>query len=121
MLYSIPFLVHRTIAKQRNVLHRDMSFFNILIYPKWGDFDRLKFIEDRPPLIKDVLAGELRYARQLVWYALSGVDLRSRNAVDYQACCLLTDFDNAARLDDNTQPNELACRTVSRMARYLLG
>ncbi|KAI0681725.1 hypothetical protein C8Q76DRAFT_764007 [Earliella scabrosa] len=89
--------VHRTIAQRRNVLHRDMSIYNILLYPKWGQCDRTEFIEDRPPLIKDILGGEMR-----------GVD-------EYQACCLLTDFDNAARLDDKTKPSELACRTGTPM------
>ena len=52
--------VHRTIAQRRNVLHRDMSIYNILLYPKWGQCDRTEFIEDRPPLIKDILGGEMR-------------------------------------------------------------
>ena len=95
-----------------------MSLSNILIYPKWGDYARTKFIEDRPPLIQDILAGKLRYDDHL--RILRQVpDIWCREDDDYQACCLLTDFDNAARLDDKTQPNELACRTVSLPPRTL--
>lgn len=43
------------------MLHRDMSRYNILMYPKWGKFTPTDFMENRPPLIEDILAGELRY------------------------------------------------------------
>ena len=37
-----------------------MSIYNLLMYPKWGDFQDFRFMNNRPPLIEDVLAGELR-------------------------------------------------------------
>ncbi|KAI0753628.1 hypothetical protein C8Q74DRAFT_1305899 [Fomes fomentarius] len=89
--------VHRLVAKRRDVLHRDMSIYNILMYPKWGKFTNHKFIKDLPPLIDDILGGQLR------------------NSDEYQALCLLTDFDNSAMLDDTSQPNELALRTGTPM------
>ena len=46
----------------RKALHRDMSLYNTLklMYPQWGKFEDLRFIEPRPPLIDDILAGRLR-------------------------------------------------------------
>lgn len=48
---------HRTLVSERHVLHRDMSRYN----PQWGKFQVTHFMDNRPPLIEDVLAGELRY------------------------------------------------------------
>ena len=52
--------VDRVLAMERKVLHRDLSLYNILMYPEWGKFEESRFIEPRPPLIDDVLAGQLR-------------------------------------------------------------
>ena len=42
------------------MLHRDMSIYNILMYPRWGKFQDVPFMQNRPPLIEDILSGELR-------------------------------------------------------------
>ncbi|OSD01863.1 hypothetical protein PYCCODRAFT_1435875 [Trametes coccinea BRFM310] len=87
--------VHRTVAHKRNILHRDMSLFNILMYPASAPCTQW-FAEDAPPLIDDVLQGELRPIEKRM------------------ARCLIIDFDNAASLvgaKADTIPEELRCRT----------
>ena len=54
---TILFLAHRTIYTQRRVLHRDMSAYNILIYPQWPKIKDRKVIESAPPFIRDILDG----------------------------------------------------------------
>ncbi|KAI9068633.1 hypothetical protein FKP32DRAFT_1561282 [Trametes sanguinea] len=88
--------VHRTLACNRQVLHRDMSLFNILMYPVFAPCENEWFFKDAPPLIDDVLQGELR-------------SLEKR-----MARCLVIDFDNAASLVSSKAdaiPEELQCRT----------
>ncbi|KAI0752673.1 hypothetical protein C8Q80DRAFT_1267189 [Daedaleopsis nitida] len=89
--------VHRMLVLERKVLHRDMSINNILMYPKWGPFVKKGFINKRPPLIEDVLAGRLR------------------EPSSYQANCLLIDFDNSAKLVDGEGPDEMIYRTGTPM------
>ncbi|KAI9069028.1 hypothetical protein FKP32DRAFT_1600158 [Trametes sanguinea] len=71
--------VHRTLARDRHILHRDMSIFNVLMClgsaSCTNDISR-----DAPPLIDDVLQGELRSPEKRT------------------ARCLVIDFDNAASL-----------------------
>ncbi|RPD61718.1 hypothetical protein L227DRAFT_610175 [Lentinus tigrinus ALCF2SS1-6] len=71
--------VHRTLIK-KGILHRDMSIYNILIYPRWRKLPGRRMMKDPPPLIQDVLSGILR-------------DEQSRTAD-----CLLIDYDHAAKL-----------------------
>ncbi|KAI9060891.1 hypothetical protein FKP32DRAFT_1655441 [Trametes sanguinea] len=87
--------VHRTVARKRDILHRDMSLFNILMYPVPAPCTQW-FAKDAPPLIDDVLQGELRPSAKRM------------------ARCLIIDFDNAASLvgaKANAIPEELRCRT----------
>ena len=55
-----PAKVHRILLVERRVLHRDMSKFNILIYPRWSTKTGSKVMEGAPPLIDDILADEPR-------------------------------------------------------------
>ncbi|KAI0772854.1 hypothetical protein BD413DRAFT_35975 [Trametes elegans] len=71
--------VHRTLAQECHVLHRDMSLYNILMYPQWGKTQNSKILKNAPPLIEDILAGE-------------------KKGDSSQARCLLIDFDNGAKL-----------------------
>ena len=58
---SLPHLsVHRTLLKECGVLHRDMSIYNILMYPKWAKLEKRKVLEKAPPLIQDILSGHVR-------------------------------------------------------------
>ncbi|KAI0657482.1 hypothetical protein C8Q70DRAFT_1055657 [Cubamyces menziesii] len=52
--------VHRTLASVRGVLHRDMSIFSILMYPHWGYRSDHQVMKHCPPLVDDILDGELR-------------------------------------------------------------
>ncbi|CDO68421.1 hypothetical protein BN946_scf184707.g2 [Trametes cinnabarina] len=88
--------VHRMLARDRQILHRDMTLFNILMYPSLAPCVEGRFLRNSPPLIDDVLRGELRSPEQ-----------RS-------ARCLIIDLDNAASLvaaKANAIPEELRCRT----------
>ncbi|CDO78256.1 hypothetical protein BN946_scf184827.g2 [Trametes cinnabarina] len=88
--------VHRTLARDRQILHRDMSLFNVLMYPDWAPHPGGRYFENSPPLIDDILQGELR-------------SIEKRDAR-----CLLIDLDNAARLEGSKAgkvPKELQCRT----------
>ena len=51
--------VHRMLLK-RNVLHRDMSKFNFLMYPLLAKGLRRKTIDNMPPFIKDLLGDVVR-------------------------------------------------------------
>lgn len=51
------FIAHRTIYTQRRVLHRDMSAYNILIYPQWPKIKDRKVLESAPPFIRDIMNG----------------------------------------------------------------
>ena len=55
-----PAVVHRSQLHLRNVLHRDMSSYNILMYPIWGDVEGRNVNPNLPPMIQDVLAGSTR-------------------------------------------------------------
>ncbi|KAI0657462.1 hypothetical protein C8Q70DRAFT_934829 [Cubamyces menziesii] len=72
--------VHRTLASARKVLHRDMSLFNILMYPQWGNRVGRRCMEHSPALIDDVLSGQLRPPE------------------DRKARCVVIDLDNSAQL-----------------------
>ncbi|KAI0649937.1 hypothetical protein C8Q79DRAFT_357576 [Trametes meyenii] len=88
--------VHRTLACDRQVLHRDMSMFNILMYPAQGRYVEKRYAKDFPPPIDDLLAGELR------------------SPEDRKARCLIIDFDNSALLLNakaEVTQKELRCRT----------
>ncbi|KAI0643780.1 hypothetical protein C8Q79DRAFT_153997 [Trametes meyenii] len=87
--------VHRTLASRAKILHRDMSLANILMYPKWASCSNSKLLEGAPPLIDDILSGQLR------------------DAQDRLARCLLIDFDYAVRLPD--MPDQTKCEgAISR-------
>ncbi|KAH9903430.1 hypothetical protein C8Q73DRAFT_52191 [Cubamyces lactineus] len=73
--------VHRTLAGKRRVLHRDMSIFNIMMYPILGrGADRRKYLQDCPPLIDEVLMG------------------KARTPEKRRARCLIIDYDNSGKL-----------------------
>lgn len=52
--------VHRIMFTKRNILHRDMSKFNILIYPRWSEKTNGQIMQGAPPFIYDLLAEEPR-------------------------------------------------------------
>ncbi|OSC96681.1 hypothetical protein PYCCODRAFT_1420738 [Trametes coccinea BRFM310] len=88
--------VHRMLARDRQILQRDMSVYNILMYPVSAPLSDGLWIEDTPPLIDDVLQGELRSPEQR------------------RARCLIIDLDNAAFLGGAKADailEELRCRT----------
>ncbi|CDO68493.1 hypothetical protein BN946_scf184499.g18 [Trametes cinnabarina] len=88
--------VHRTLARDRRVLHRDMSIFNLLMYPTLARCPQGRYSQNFPPLIDDILDGALRTPGQR------------------KARCLIIDLDNAASLVEaqaNVIPEELRCRT----------
>ncbi|KAL7281095.1 hypothetical protein ACG7TL_004401 [Trametes sanguinea] len=88
--------VHRTLARERQILHRDMSLFNLLMYPTSAPCAENEYFKDAPPLIDDILQGELR------------------SPAKRKARCLIIDLDNAANLvgaKADTVPEELQCRT----------
>ncbi|KAI0752692.1 hypothetical protein C8Q80DRAFT_1147700 [Daedaleopsis nitida] len=79
--------VHRTLLRQRRVLHRDMSIYNILMYPQWKDVKGRQVADDAPPMIDDVLKG-------------------LRPVQERRAKCLVIDVDHAALLDKAGSANE---------------
>ncbi|KAH9903400.1 hypothetical protein C8Q73DRAFT_751310 [Cubamyces lactineus] len=101
--------VHRTMAGKRRVLHRDMSIFNVMMYPQLGPrSDEQRYMQDCPPLIDEVMAGKVRAPE------------------DRRARCLLIDLDNGAKLTSGsvtTKQEELRCRTgtPSYIARAVCG
>ncbi|KAI1791249.1 hypothetical protein LXA43DRAFT_1061457 [Ganoderma leucocontextum] len=79
--------VHRTQLLQRKVLHRDMSIYNILMYPEWTSMEGRHVNKNSPLMIDDVLAE------------------RPRPVEGRFPRCLSIDYDNAAVLDrDITGP-----------------
>ncbi|KAI0772804.1 hypothetical protein BD413DRAFT_473567, partial [Trametes elegans] len=95
--------VHRTLVRERSILHRDMSLFNILMYPKrssWPEVQALGHYKDHPALIDEVLAG------------------KSTDPDKRMARCLLIDLDNGAMVDDSDPDvtrDELGFRTGTPM------
>ncbi|KAI0719842.1 hypothetical protein C8T65DRAFT_802417 [Cerioporus squamosus] len=91
--------VHRTVYRERSVLHRDMSMYNILMYPRCPKVKGRRVFKHTPPFIKDVLGGSLR-------------PLEDRTAE-----CLMIDEDNAAMLDARPleEDRDLADRTGTPM------
>ncbi|KAH9903424.1 hypothetical protein C8Q73DRAFT_722171 [Cubamyces lactineus] len=89
--------VHRTIASKRRVLHRDMSIFNIMMYPILGNRPDPRYAQDCPPLIDEVLDGKARAPEHR------------------RARCEIIDLDNGADLtaeeSDTENRAELRCRT----------
>jgi hypothetical protein len=49
--------VHRFLSIERNILHRDMSLYNIRMYPKHHLPAQKHLAENRPKFIDDVLKG----------------------------------------------------------------
>ncbi|KAI0657469.1 hypothetical protein C8Q70DRAFT_889273, partial [Cubamyces menziesii] len=93
--------IHRAVARHRRVLHRDMSLFNILMYPTSCECDEGEWCDFLPPLIDEVLTGERLPD-----------DKRKPSA-------LVIDFDHSAELDvtENTVEvfEELQFRTGTPM------
>ncbi|KAM5538146.1 hypothetical protein V8D89_008189 [Ganoderma adspersum] len=90
--------VHRTKLVQRNVLHRDMSLYNVLMYPTWGSMKGRQVHAGCPPTVQDILSGEIRAVEERF------------------PACLAIDFDNAARLDyKDSKPQDLMQRTGTPM------
>ncbi|KAI0772799.1 hypothetical protein BD413DRAFT_34303 [Trametes elegans] len=95
--------VHRTLVRERSILHRDMSLFNILMYPKWSSWPEVQALghyKDHPALIDEVLAG------------------KSTDPDKRMARCLLIDLDNGAMIDDgdpDVTQDELGFRTGTPM------
>ncbi|KAI0772818.1 hypothetical protein BD413DRAFT_473514 [Trametes elegans] len=72
-------------GERRNILHRDMSLNNILMYPKRSPRKEGNWLESFPPLVDDILAGYQRTPDQRV------------------PRCLLIDCDHAAKLVDDDE------------------
>ncbi|KAI0356959.1 Aldo/keto reductase [Trametes cingulata] len=93
--------VHRTLASHARILHRDMSLSNILMYPRWARCTNTQVLEGVPPLIDDILHGEVREPAKRT------------------ARCLLIDFDFASRLPSSSHaeniPGELRHRVGTPM------
>ncbi|KAI0772865.1 hypothetical protein BD413DRAFT_473747 [Trametes elegans] len=86
--------VHRTVTRERRVLHRDISLFNILMYPTAVKCADAAWAKECPPLIDDVLQGQ------------------KRDAENRTARCVLIDYDNGALLEkSNKNIEELQNRT----------
>ena len=50
-------LVASRLMLKQGTLHRDLSEFNMLLYPQWGDTGKeAKIMEGVPPLIRDLLS-----------------------------------------------------------------
>ena len=50
-------LVASRLMLEQGILHRDLSEFNMLLYPQWGDAGKeAKIMEGVPPLIRDLLS-----------------------------------------------------------------
>ncbi|KAI0767465.1 hypothetical protein C8Q74DRAFT_1280565, partial [Fomes fomentarius] len=89
--------VHRMLLKQCKVIHRDMSIYNILMYPRWADLDR-PVLKDVPPFIQDILGEYVRPLQERI------------------PASLTIDVDNAAYLtDDPVNVEELMHRTGTPM------
>ncbi|KAH9903432.1 hypothetical protein C8Q73DRAFT_786011 [Cubamyces lactineus] len=95
-VYDAP-EVHRMLASARKVLHRDMSLFNILMYPQWGDCLGVRCMEHSPALIDDVLSGQIRPHE------------------DRKARCVVIDLDSSVQLTTSQanaiEQEELQSRT----------
>ncbi|KAI0772781.1 hypothetical protein BD413DRAFT_34078 [Trametes elegans] len=94
--------VHRTLVRKHSILHRDMSFFNILMYPEWSSWPDIKdlgYYKDHPALIDEVLSGKP-----------TDPDHRMTR-------CLLIDLDNGAMIydDPDATQDELGFRTGTPM------
>ncbi|KAI0719835.1 hypothetical protein C8T65DRAFT_568580, partial [Cerioporus squamosus] len=91
--------VHRTIYLKRHVLHRDMSMYNILMYPRWAKVKGRPVFKDAPLSIQDVLDGSIRPLE------------------DRTTACLMLDADNSAILRGRPMDEEkdLANRTGTPM------
>ncbi|KAI0634259.1 hypothetical protein C8Q77DRAFT_1194184 [Trametes polyzona] len=92
--------VHRTLARERHVLHRDMSIFNILMYPMHASCVGARW-QDCPPLIDDIL-GEPR-----------------RADAPRTPRCLLIDFDHSAKLVENDEPAQQDLRHRTGTPMYI--
>ncbi|KAH9903417.1 hypothetical protein C8Q73DRAFT_662189 [Cubamyces lactineus] len=66
-------LVHRAMATKRRVLHRDMSIFNVVMYPQLEPPDHEPCMNNHPPPIDDVMVNQ--EATKLV---VEFADLRNR-------------------------------------------
>ena len=54
-------LVASRLMLKQGILHRDLSEFNMLLYPQWGDTGKeAKIMEGVPPLIRDLLSDMSR-------------------------------------------------------------
>ncbi|KAI0772822.1 hypothetical protein BD413DRAFT_474084 [Trametes elegans] len=65
--------VHRTIARERRMIHRDISLSNVLMYPTAAQCAGASWVKAFLPLIDDVLRGcvDLAYATGLCAVAKS--------------------------------------------------
>ncbi|KAJ3486971.1 hypothetical protein NLI96_g3845 [Meripilus lineatus] len=88
-------LVHRALFKRRNILHRDMSIYNILIRPQHNPktMEGKTLIDDPPVFIKAILNGLTPASNEQV-----GVTDESESAI-------LIDFDNYAEFKVEDQVN----------------
>ncbi|KAH9903438.1 hypothetical protein C8Q73DRAFT_751369 [Cubamyces lactineus] len=80
--------VHRTVASKRKVLHRDMSLFNILMYPQRPPCEDALWMQNMPPLITEVLSGVIS------------------QSIPPTPLGLLIDYDHACKLEDAEGPSE---------------
>ncbi|KAI0634298.1 hypothetical protein C8Q77DRAFT_1157138 [Trametes polyzona] len=94
--------VHRTLARERHILHRDMSVFNILMYPTHATCIGARW-QDCPPLIDDILSG-----------------YKPEAGSERTARCLLIDFDHSAKLvDDDDVDGDTALRHRTGTPMYI--
>ena len=90
---------------KRDVLHRDMSKFNILIYPRWSTHTKTQPMQTPPPFIHDLLSEKLRYAT-CSHYSLYLFSHYCSPPEERKAACLVIDLDNGARLDTNVSQTD---------------
>ncbi|KAJ3486976.1 hypothetical protein NLI96_g3843 [Meripilus lineatus] len=98
--------IHRALFKRRNILHRDMSIYNILIRPRHNPktMEGKTLIDNPPVFIQAILKG------------LMFVSNGQEEAIDESESALLIDFDNYAEFKVENQVNEsLKARTGTPM------
>ena len=92
--------MHRALVVKRRILHRDISKYNILMYPEHHhDTVRGKSLAvDRPTFIKQVLCMKRETYALISVFAQLSHQYPFRNNED-QSMGLLIDFDNSAKME----------------------
>ncbi|KAJ8483022.1 hypothetical protein ONZ51_g4988 [Trametes cubensis] len=79
--------VHRTVAAKRQILHRDVSLLNILMYPQRPPSCNTSWIMDMPTFIDEVMSGT------------------PRGHAPPNPCALLIDYDHSCMPEDAQIPS----------------